>query len=521
MNTPPSRQQVLDAAARMEQAVAARPDAAAVRADLAQAYRMLGRLPEALAQYQWIADRYPDSADARCNLATTLGALGREEEARTQFRRVLASDPGHAMANYNLGVGLQQQGRFEEAAEALRRAVARAPAFAVAHNNLGSVLRELGRPEQALESYRRAIGLAPDDPRYRNNLALALQDLCRLDEAMASFDAALRLRPDYTKAKAFRALALLLRGDYARGWADYEARREIDVEFPDRSAGRPKWDGSDPRGKTILLHNEQGIGDTIQFVRYAPLVASRGARVVVQCQPPLKALLEASLVPRGVWRVIAEGEPVGDFDVFCPLPGLPHLFGTRVESVPAAVPYLDAPADRVAAWRHRFSHDQTFKVGIVWAGAAGNRNDRRRSVRATDFFPLSQVPGVALYSLQKGPPLAQLGEFAPGLPAHELDEHLNDFADTAAAVTNLDLVVTVDTSVAHLAGALGRPVWTLLPFAPDFRWMLNRADTPWYPTMRLFRQAKPGDWPAVFEEVTEALRAAVAAGAAGPTSSAT
>ena len=508
MNPPPPPRQMLEAVARLEQAVAARPDAAQLRVELAAAYRAIGRLPDALRQYQWLVARHPDSPDARCNLATTLGALGREDEAQEEFARALSIDPGHAVANYNLAVGLQKQARFPEAAEALRRAVAREPRFAVAHNNLGSVLRELGDPEAAAESYRRAIGLAPNDPRYRSNLALAMQDLCRVDEAIAGFGTALRLRPDYAKARAFRSLALLLKGDYARGWADYEARREIEA-FPDRSAGRPKWDGSEPAGRTILLYNEQGIGDTIQFVRYAPLVAARGARVIVQCQPPLKTLLETSLPPRGVSRVVAEGEAVGGFDLYCPLPGLPHLFGTVVQTVPADVPYLQAPPDGVVAWRQRLGRDRTFKVGIVWAGAAGNRNDRRRSVRAAAFFPLSQVPGVTLYSLQKGPPLAQLGESAPGLPAHDLDAHLNDFADTASAVMNLDLVVTVDTSVAHLAGALGRPVWTLLPFSPDFRWMLGRSDSPWYPTMRLFRQPLPGDWGPVFEELAAALRSAV------------
>jgi hypothetical protein len=408
-------------------------------------------------------------------------------------------------------VSLQQQGRLAEAAEVLRRAIARAPTFALAHNNLGSVLRDAGDAEAALASYRQAIELAPGDPRYRNNLALALQDLCRLDEAIESFDTALRLRPEYQKARAFRALALLLVGDYARGWADYEARREIGVEFADYSAGRPLWDGSDPAGRTILLHGEQGIGDTIQFVRYAPLQAARGARVVVQCQPPLVPLLEPSLAARGVWRVVALDEAPPEFDLYCPLPGLPHRFGTRVETIPANVPYLDAPPERVDEWRRWLSDParegfDAFRVGIVWAGAAGNLNDRRRSVRATDFMPLAQIPGVCLYSLQKGPPLAQLGESAPGLAAHDLDERLNDFADTAAVIMNLDLVVTVDTSVAHLAGALGRPVWTLLPFSPDFRWMLGRSDSPWYPTMRLFRQAKPGDWSSVFDDVALALR---------------
>ena len=495
------------AAGLLTRAVTIAPAFAPLRRELAGAFRVLGRWPQALEEYRRAVDLEPGSPDARCDLATTLGALGREDEARAELARALALDPSHATANYNLGVDLQKQGRFADAAAALRKSIARNPNFAVAHNNLGSVLRELNEPELAVASYRRAIELAPNDPRYRSNLALALQDLNRLTEAIESFDAALRVRPDYAKARAFRALALLLTGDFERGWADYEARREIGVEFTDRSGGRPQWDGSDPAGRTILLHSEQGLGDTIQFVRYAPLVAARGARVIVQCQPPLKSLLEHSLVSRGVWRVIDEAETAPDFDLHCPLPGLPHVFRTRVETIPADVPYLQAPQDRVAAWRKRLPSDRSFNVGIVWAGAPGNRNDRRRSVPLGLFAILAHVPGLRLFSLQKGD--AAAGELA-GLPEGVVIEDWGggfaDFADSAGAVMNLDLVISVDTSVAHLAGAMGRPVWTLIPFSPDFRWMLNRPDSPWYPTMRLFRQPKPGDWAEVLKNVAAAVR---------------
>jgi tetratricopeptide (TPR) repeat protein len=516
------------AAELLTRAAQLRPDVAEVRYPLAAALRAMGRWPEALAQYRQAAALRPGSAHAICDVATTLGAMGREDEAAAEYRKALALDPDHAMANYNLGVGLQKQGRFSEAADALRRATRRAPDFAVAHNNLGSVLRELGEAGQAVESYRRAIALQPNDPRYHNNLALALQDLGRLDDALASFDQSLRLRPDYAKARAFRSLALLLTGDYARGLAEYEARREIEGHFADRSAGRPQWDGSDPAGKTVLLHAEQGLGDTIHFVRYAPLLAARGARVVVQCQPPLKSLLEASLTPRGVWRVVADGEAVPEFDLHCPLPGLPHRFGTRVETIPADVPYLTAPPERVDVWRRQIEQEETLppspgtpgegggegrppiRVGIAWAGAPGNRNDRRRSGTLGMFEPLARVPGVRLYSLQKGETAAaDLVSRPAGMAVEGWGNRFTDFADTAAAVTNLDLVVCVDTSVAHLAGALGKRVWTLLPFAPDWRWMLGRADSPWYPTMRLFRQPAPGDWSAVFEAVESALRALV------------
>jgi len=543
------------AAGLLSRAAKLRPDVAEVRYPLAAALRALGRWPEALEQCREAAALRPGSPDAHCDVATTLGAMGREVEAAAEFRKALALDPGHAVANYNLGVGLQKQQRFAEAADALRRAIARAPDFSLAHNNLGSVLRELGQAEQAAASYRRAIELQPGDARYHNNLALAHQDLGRIEDALASFDEALRLRPDYAIARAFRALALLLTGDYARGLPEYEARREIGGHFADRSGGRPLWDGSDPTGKTILLHAEQGLGDTIHFVRYAPLLAAKGARVVVECQSPLKTLLEASLVPRGVCRVVAEGEALPDFDLHCPLPGLPHRFGTRVETIPADVPYLTAPPERVAAWRRRSESaslspspgtpgegrgegsassirdpqsktrntedphpnplpeyrereklKMPFRVGIVWAGARGHRHDRRRSVALGMFAPLARIPGVRLYSLQKGErTAADLTARPEGMEIEDWGSQFADFADTAAAVMSLDLVVCVDTSVAHLAGALGRPVWLLLPFAPDWRWMLGRGDSPWYPTMRLFRQKASGDWTAVFEEAVEAL----------------
>jgi tetratricopeptide (TPR) repeat protein len=498
-----------NAAGLLSRAVQLRPDLVPLRYQLAMALRALKQWPAALEQVRQVAAMLPNSADAACDVATTLGAMGREDEALEQYARALALDPGHAMANYNLGVSLQARSRFAEGAEALRRAVARDPKFALAHNNLGSVQRDLGEPQQAIESYRRAIELSPGDPRYRNNIALAFQDLLRMDEAIESFDTALRLRPDYVKARAFRSMALLLTGDYAWGFADYEARREIEGHFADQSVGRPKWDGSDVAGKTILLHNEQGLGDTIQFVRYAPMVAARGARVIVQCQPPLKTLLEASLLPRGVWKVVAEGEPVGEFDLYCPLPGLPHVFRTTVESIPADVPYLAAPQDRVDAWRQRAGAEPAFKVGIAWAGTAGNRNDRRRSVPLAGFEPLARTPGVRLYSLQKGDAAVQLSNQPRGMDVQDWGGHFGDFADTAGAMMNLDLIVSVDTSVVHLAGALGRSVWTLIPFSPDWRWMLNRSDSPWYPTMRLFRQPTVGDWSAVFEEVAEALRAEI------------
>jgi hypothetical protein len=304
------------------------------------------------------------------------------------------------------------------------------------------------------------------------------------------------------KGRAFRAIALLLKGDYERGLPDYELRLLVGASRP-RRFDRPAWDGSDPAGKTILLHAEQGLGDTIHFARYATLLARRGARVVLECQPPLKRLLRSL---DGVGDVVAQGDLLPGFDLHRPLASMPLAFNTRLATIPADVPYLQAPADAVERLGRRLaSSGGAFKVGIVWAGAAGHPNDRKRSVPLELLAPLAGIPNVKLFSLQKGPPAEQLK--APSAPpVEDLARELDDFADTAAAMHHLDLVVSVDTSAAHLAGALGRPVWTLLPFSPDWRWLLGRADSPWYPTMRLFRQPKLGAWRDLFGEVTSKLR---------------
>jgi hypothetical protein len=253
----------------------------------------------------------------------------------------------------------------------------------------------------------------------------------------------------------------------------------------------------------VLLHAEQGFGDTIQFCRYAPLVAERGATVMVECQPPLVALLKSLA---GVKQVVPRGDPLPDFDVHCPLLGLPLRFGTTVETIPARVPYLHADERRVARWREKIGQGVGVRVGIAWAGAAGNANDQRRSLTLSSFAPLAQIEGVRWYSLQKGDAAKQTEHPPQGMHLFDFTSDLNDFADTAALVANLDLLVCVDTAVAHLGGALGKPVWTLLPFCPDWRWMLGREDSPWYPTMRLSRQPARGDWLSVLQRVTRGLQ---------------
>jgi hypothetical protein len=292
---------------------------------------------------------------------------------------------------------------------------------------------------------------------------------------------------------------LLLRGDFSRGWADYEWRLTTTRTF-----AQPQWDGGPLAGRTILLHAEQGLGDTLHFIRYAERVAAAGGNVVVECQAPLKRLLHDSLerIP-----VISHGEPLPSFDVHCPLLSLPRLFQTTLESIPARVPYVDANDALAPQWRARLADkDRHLKIGLVWAGSEAHQNDRNRSIPLATFAPLAQGPNTCIYSLQKGDAARQAAASSAPFPLVDWTSELHDFADTAALIAQLDLIITVDTAMAHLAGALGKPVWALVPHVPDWRWLLDRDDSPWYPTMRLFRQTNPGDWTSVLERVATALR---------------
>ena len=297
-------------------------------------------------------------------------------------------------------------------------------------------------------------------------------------------------------------------GRFEQGWPGYEWRWKC-KEFGSLPPFQPPlWDGSSLDGRTILVHAEQGLGDTLQFIRYVPSLHQRGGRVILMCQPPLVRLLTRS---PGIERLLAHGDPVPEFDVHTPLLSLPRLLGTTLESVPADVPYLEAEPQLVEAWRHRLGSYPGFKVGIVWQGNPKFRLDRLRSIPLAQFAPLARVPGVHLFSLQKGPGAEQLAAVTDRFPVTDLGRRLDDFMDTAAVLKNLDLVISVDTAIAHLAGALGIPVWVALPFAPDWRWLMGREDSPWYPTMRLFRQTRPGQWEDVFHHIAEALQRRLAA----------
>jgi Flp pilus assembly protein TadD len=424
---------------------------------------------------------------------------GRPAAALPLLERVLALDPDNPDALNNLGVVLRALGKPETAAACYRRALAVAPDRGSYYSNLGNVYRDLGRYDEAAECHRRAISLAPRSAECFYNLGLVLHDLGALDEAIACYDRALGLRPDHVDCRWDRALALLRRGDYARGFAEYEVRHQL-PRVPRRDFAEPAWDGGRFDGRTLLVHHEQGFGDTIQFIRFAPLARARGGRVVVECQPELVRLLATA---DGIDEVVAAGSPLPPFDLRTPLTSLPHLLGTTLETLPAKVPYLHPPDGAVVAMPA--PPDARLKIGIAWAGRPNHGKDRLRSCPLSHFLGLIGPPGIAFYSLQKGEPAADLRRLAARGLIHDLGEGLGDFADTAAAVAQLDLVISVDTAVAHLAGALGKPVWALLHLAGEWRWPAGRQDSPWYPTMRLFAQRRAGDWNEVFVKVRDAL----------------
>jgi lipoprotein NlpI len=432
---------------------------------------------------------------------------GKVAEAVPCFQQAAILKPDHAEAHSNLGVALLQQRKFKEAQASLQQAVRLKPDIAELHANLGMALAEQGQFEGAEACYRQAVRLKPDYPGAYSELGVALADQGRLTEAVACYQQALRLKPSYAEVHMNLAYARLVRGDLEAAWPDYEWRWKCRDAAPPPFQ-QPLWDGSSLQGRTILLFAEQGLGDTLHFIRYAPLVKRTGGTVIVQCQGTLLRLLGTCA---GIDNLVAESTDPPHCDVQAPLLSLPRIFRTTLSTVPARIPYLSADSELRARWGEPLRGIPELKVGISWRGSAEHKRDRQRSVPLLAFAPLEGVPGVRLVSLQKGPGREQLSDQSECLHVLDMADQLEDFADTAALMSNLDLVITVDTAVAHLAGALGIPVWVALPLVPDWRWLLEREDSPWYPSMRLFRQTAWGDWTAVFERLTEALRHQVAA----------
>jgi len=479
--------------------------------ETAVAHHQAGRLKEAEPIYRRVLATQPQNTDALYLLGLVTQATKRFAESAGLFQRAVELNPKSAKYLINLGLSLGGMGlgKTEQAAEAFRRAVAIDPNNPAAWNNLGNELRNSYQFDEAMECYQKALKLKPDFADAYCNVGACLQATQpTLRPAIAAYEKAIALQPDFATAHWNLGFALLLLGDYARGLPEYEWRFKTRTVVRPRNFPQPLWDGSNLAGKRILLHAEQGLGDTIQMARYLPMVAARGGKAILECPSPLVRLL--SNLP-GLDQIVASGQPLPAFDVQCTLMSLPLVFKTTLETIPAPVPYLYADPNSAEDWSKRFPPDRAIKrIGLVWAGRPENKNDRNRSMRLDQFAPLSVWKNVKFYSLQKGAAADEARNPPAGMELIDNTNDLDDFTDTAAMLVNLDLLVTVDTSVAHLAGAMGKPVWVLLPFMPDWRWILNRDDTPWYPTMRLFRQKVRGDWGEMMERVKEAIEKSAA-----------
>jgi tetratricopeptide (TPR) repeat protein len=498
-----ARGQADEAIASYRRALQHRPVYAEAHYNLGRSYAARGQLEDAVRSYRRAVALRPEYTEAHFNLASALEASGQPADAIASYRHVLKLQPDYAAAHNNLGALLEAAGDTTGAIASYGHALRLKPDFAEAHNNLGNALQAEGRLEDALTSYRQALDCRPGYVDARVNRGNALQAAGRLDEAVAGYREVLALDPASASAAWNLAFALLLQGDYAAGWPLYEARwRVLGRHSATRDWAAPRWSGAEPlSGRTLLLHHEQGLGDTLQMLRYVPLLSARGARVVLEMPAPLARI--AATVP-GDPSVVLQGDALPAFDLHCPMMSLPLAFATTLDRIPASIPYLSASAAAQAAWQQRLGRRTRPRIGLAWSGAPGHSNDRQRSLPLAHLVPLLAADA-DFVSLQKEyrdadrPLLADL----PNL--RDVAAELGDFADTAGLITELDLVITVDTSVAHLAGALGKPVWLLLPFAPDYRWLLGREDSPWYPTIRLFRQPAFGDWASVIRGVRVAL----------------
>lgn len=509
----------------LRKALAVNAKQAPIHSNLAYALNALQRFDEALASAERALALQPKFPDALNNRGNAQAGLNRPLDALASFDRAIALTPDFAQAWNNRACVLRDLGRPADALASCDHALALQPAYPDAWSNRGNAFSDLNQPEEAERSYRRALELAPAFADAWNNLGLAQIDLNQHAQALSSYERALAANPAAAETHWNESLCLLQMGRLEAGWQKYEWRWERSrIKASRRVFAQPLWLGDfSIGGKTILLHAEQGLGDTLQFCRYAALVSKLGAKVMLEVPPELMRLMSTL---DGVDQLIEAGEALPPFDCHCPLLSLPLAFKTDLDSIPSATPYLYAHAEAARQWRDRIhaQADTRLKVGLVWAG--GNRphvaelrkNDARRSIAFEQLAPILDVPNVQFFSLQKGPAAQQLKSGEWGGRIVDYTEELDDFADTAALVANLDLVISVDTSTAHLAGALDRPVWILNRFDTCWRWMLERTDTPWYPGARLFRQPALGDWDSVMQAARDALAAlsASAANAAHP-----
>ena len=526
-----------DALASYNRALALKPDHTDAYYFRGNALRELKQFEAALASYNRAIALKPDFVAAYNNRGNTQRVLKQTEAALASYNQAIALKPDDAVIHYNRGVALNDLNRLEAAVASYHQAIALKPNYGDAYNNLGNALRELKQPEAALVSYRQAITLKPDyaEAYYNCGVALrdikqteaalaaydqavalkpdyvdahgnrgnALKDLRRFDEADTSYDRAIAINPDYAKAYWHKSLLKLLLGDYEQGWRLYEWRWKTAVFIKAvRNYQQPLWMGKQSLiGKTLLIYGEQGLGDSLQFCRYALMAEARGAKVILEAPRELFTLM---ITLKGPTTLIEQGNELPNFDLHCPLMSLPLAFKTTVSTIPAAMPYLYSDTEKQAIWHERLGAKTKLRVGLAWSGSSQHKNDLNRSIPLALFASLLELP-IEFHALQKEIRAEDAAFLADTAAIRTHQDELLDFSDTAALIVEMDLVISVDTSVAHLAGALATPVWLLLPYMPDFRWMLDRSDSPWYPTARLFRQPVIDDWGSVLSAVADEL----------------
>jgi tetratricopeptide (TPR) repeat protein len=509
-----------------QRALQLKPDLAETCNNLGNAYVRQDKVIEAIANYRRCLEIRPNFAEGWYNLGNALKGLGKLDEAVQCYRESLRLKPGYAEAYNNLGSALTLQEKLDEAIIAYQEALRIKPNYDAAYYNWANALARQDKLDEAIQHYHRALQLKPDNPAALTNLGNLHHQRGEFAEALTCFHSALKYDPGHAETHFNRALLLLLKGDWAQGWPEYEWRLQT-PDFPPCPLRQPRWDGSPLAGRTLLVLAEQGLGDTMLFVRFVLLLRQRGDHVVLQCQPPMLPFLSASM---GAADLVPQGGLLPHFDVYSPLLSLPGVLGAIPTNIPADIPYLHANSGLVQRWRQEMSgvgrpasgvgktlfdtgHQtqdtgRAFKVGIAWQGTRTFRGDRQRSIPLKNFAALSQVDGVQLISLQKGSGVEHLGAWpgpnAPATLGNRFDE-CGAFTDTAAVMRRLDLIVSSDTALPHLAGALGVPVWVALALVPDWRWQLQREDCQWYPTMRLFRQKEYGRWEEAFDRMAAEL----------------
>jgi tetratricopeptide (TPR) repeat protein len=475
------------------------PNRADLHVTLGAYLQQSGDLEGAVQSYQRALALDPASYSAYNNLGNLFSSLGDRKTALTFLQAAVQVNPNVADIHNNIANLYFEQEDIPAAVQSYLKAIALSPENPSYYNHLGNVLRLDGKYSEAEECFRHALSLRSDYPEAYVNLGFLFFEQGRIDEAEEHYRQAVELNPDFAMAHKCVAQMLLRKGRFAEGWAEMEWRwKWKEFPSPKRNFPQPQWRGEDITGARIFLHAEQGFGDAIQFLRYVPMVAERGAKISLEVHPELRRLAEGM---DGVTELIARGDKLPEFDWHCPLMSLPLVFSTNVHTIPAKVPYLRTQFE-IPSWLKK-EKSKNLHVGVVWAGNPKNTVDRKRSLTLTALAPLYALEDVSLYSLQRGPAVQELNSVPFGF-AGSLPES-GDFADTAAAVANLDLVISVDTAVAHLAGELAKPVWILLPKLAEWRWLIDREDSPWYPTAKLFRQEVQGEWQAVVQRIIKEL----------------